>query len=146
MPRQTMRVLVDMFKEHRDEHLATARHFVFSELSDHNVKDGLAGLPEDKRQLVRDLSWYYDNLGALVVHNIIDIEPVSGYLGGSLAEVWQKMQPLVEAERKKREEAGFIDPDRPQAYFQMLYERVQRCPPAEARSRIRLRWRGKLLP
>lgn len=142
----SIRLLVDMFKEHRDEHLAAARHFVFSELSDYDVKDGLASLPEDKRQLVRDLSWYYDNIGALVVHNVVDIEPVSGYLGGALTEVWQKMCPLVEAERNKRAAAGFIDPDRPQAYFEILYERVQHCPPSTARTRGRRRLARKPSP
>ena len=142
----SMRVLVDMFKEHRDEHLAMARHFVFSELADYDVEDGLASLPEDKRQLVRDLSWYYDNIGALVAHNVVDIEPVSGYLGGALTEVWHKMRPLVDAERNKRAAAGFIDPNRPEAYFEILYERVQRCPPSTARERGRRRLARKPLP
>lgn len=102
----SLRVVVDLFKEHRDDRLARARLLVATELSNYDLSEGLSGLPEEERQLVRDLIWFYDNLGALVVHDIVDIEPIAGYLGGSVVAVWEKMSPVIKVEREKRRSAG----------------------------------------
>ncbi|MEU1519946.1 hypothetical protein ABZ490_48885 [Streptomyces sp. NPDC005811] len=96
-------VAVDLFREHRSVRLAQARTFVHEELPGCDLGLGLEGLPEEGRDLVRELAWYYDNLGALVAHGVVDIDPVSGYLGGSVISVWEHMEPLVRAERARRE-------------------------------------------
>jgi hypothetical protein len=131
-------VLVDLFAEHRSKRLAQARTYVDQELQQHDLTRGLAGLPERERALIRDLAWYYDNLGVLVAHGHIDVEPVSGYLGAAAASVWQHMEPLIRAERSLR--ARSSDPDRWQVYFENLVRLIEECPPAEARRRQR-RWR-----
>ncbi|QQM38060.1 hypothetical protein [Streptomyces liliifuscus] len=78
----TLPVLVDLFREHRSVRLAGARQFVHERLPGCDLSAGLDGVPEAERELVRELAWFYDNLGALVAHGVVDIEPVSGYLGG----------------------------------------------------------------
>jgi hypothetical protein len=93
---------------------------------------GLSGLPEEGPDLVRDLGWFYDNLGAMVTHGVIDLSPVSGYLGGSVVSSWEAIRPLVLAERAKRR--SFNDPDRWQIYFENLYYLIQVLPPEQARS------------
>jgi hypothetical protein len=125
-------VLVDLFREHRGHRLAQARDFVFHELPGCDVSRGLAGLPEDERELVRDLAWFYDNLGALVAHEIVDVEPVAGYLGGSVIAVWERLAPLVSVERGRR--GNSADPLRWQAYFENLYVLVQERPLGSFRS------------
>jgi hypothetical protein len=135
----SMPVLVDLFREHRSARLAAAREFVHVELPKHDVSAGLIGLPEDERILVRDLAWYYDNLGALVAHGVVDIAPVSGYLGGAVLKVWEDLHPLVEAERGKRVDRG-ADPQRWQIYFENLYHLVKAEPPQRARAKQKL-WR-----
>src|SRR6266511_3661000 len=82
-------VLVDLFREHRSDYLAKARSLVIYQLSDSDLSSGLAGLPEDQRRQVRDLIWFYDNLGAFVIHKIVDAPLVAGYLGGSVIDVWE---------------------------------------------------------
>jgi hypothetical protein len=37
------------------------------------------------------------------------IEPVSGYLRGSVLDLWPKYFPLVQAERRKREASGTVE-------------------------------------
>ena len=106
----TMPVLIDLFREHRSRQLADAREFVYFDLANYDLSLGLDALPEDKQNLVRSLAWFYDNLGALVAHGVIDIAPVSGYLGQSVLAYWERLQPLIEAERKKRQDSH--DPDR----------------------------------
>src|SRR5690242_15577140 len=86
----TMPVLIDLFREHRSPQLAEARQFVFSELPNYDLSRGLDGLPEDRKAYVRDLAWFYDNLGTLVAHGVIDIAPVSGYLGQSVLVYWER--------------------------------------------------------
>lgn len=87
--------VVDLFREHRTVRLARARAFAHKELPACDLSLGLAGLPDEGRDLVRELAWYFDNLGALVTHGVVEIERVSGYLGGSVVSVWEHMKPLV---------------------------------------------------
>jgi hypothetical protein len=127
----TVPVLVDLFREHRSDRLAEARRFVNTELANHDLSRGLEGLPHHERLLIRDLAWFYDNLGALVAHNIVDIHPVSGYLGGAAVNTWTKMEPLILAERENR--VG-LDPSRWQMYFEnlcKLIEEIHRQLPAQ---------------
>lgn len=137
----SLSTLVELFKEHRSRELADARHFVCSRLPSMDVSKGLAALDEKDQQLVRTLGWYYDNLGVLVAHGVVPIDPVAGYLGGSVIECWQRMKPLVQAERAKREQMS--DPTRWQEYFENLYLLVEKDGPAKARSSAPL-WRKKL--
>ncbi|CAM5549207.1 DUF4760 domain-containing protein [Streptomyces microflavus] len=136
----TLPVLVDLFREHRSERLAQARQVVHERLPAHDLSAGLAGLPERDRDLVRELAWFYDNLGALVAHGVVDIEPVSGYLGGSVISVWESMRPLVQAERDKRAQNAMPDPNRWQEYFENLYHLVRETPADRARAATHL-WR-----
>jgi hypothetical protein len=110
----------------------------YRELADHDLEKGLDGLPAEGRELVRELGCFYDNMGALVAHGIVDIELVAGYLGGSIVPVWEAMRPLVEAERAAR--TVHYDATRWQAYFENLYVLVKEQTPGNVRSRQK-RWR-----
>lgn len=136
----TLPVLVDLFREHRTVRLAHARRIVNRRLPTYDLSGGLEGLPDEERDLVRELAWYYDNLGALVTHGVVDIEPVSGYLGGSVITCWEIMEPLVRAERAKRARNGLPDPNRWQEYFENLYHLVRETPAERARASTR-HWR-----
>ncbi|MBP2183900.1 DUF4760 domain-containing protein [Amycolatopsis magusensis] len=129
-------LLVDLFREHRGEYLAQVRHLVVHDLSASALSNGLAGLPADQRRQVRDLVWFYDNLGAFVVHKIVDAQLVVGYLGGSVVDVWKKLLPLIEADRVSRKTAGRTDHEAWLEYFQYLYE--------AAESELARRSKGKL--
>ena len=128
-------VLVDLFAEHRSDRLAEARTFVRKELRHYDLTRGLAGIPQPQREQVRDLGWYYDNLGTLVAHGHVDVEPVSGYLGDAIVGVWQEMEPLIHAERAFR--GHTTDPQRWQVYFENLVRLVEECPPDQARQKQR---------
>ncbi|MGA5503665.1 DUF4760 domain-containing protein [Streptomyces umbrinus] len=136
----TLSVLVDLFREHRSVRLAQAPQVVHERLPACDLSAGLAGLSENDRDLVRELAWFYDNLGALVTHGVVDIEPVSGYLGGPVISVWEGMQPLVQAERAKRAQNAMPDPNRWQEYFENLYHLVRETPSDQARAATHL-WR-----
>jgi len=128
--------LISLFGEHRAARLADARYYVIHELPNLDLSKGLSALPADKAEMVRELAWFYDNLGALVAHGVVDIKPVSGYLGVSVVLAWEAMQPLIVAERAKRQKS--IDPERWQLYFENLHLLVKKNPPAKARASSRL--------
>ncbi|MFE0174303.1 hypothetical protein ACFWZ2_18475 [Streptomyces sp. NPDC059002] len=136
----TLPVVVDLFREHRSVRLARARQVVFEQLPTWDLSNGMEALPETERNLIRELAWYYDNLGALITHGVVDIEPVSGYLGGSVISVWEQMEPLVRVERAKRAQHALPDPNRWQEYFENLYHLVREMPPSQARAQTDL-WR-----
>jgi hypothetical protein len=131
-------VLVDLFREHRGPRLWEARDWAFRHIQDFDLSRGLDGLPERELSLVREIAWYYDNLGALVAHGVVDVDPVAGYLGGSVIEMWERMAPLVEAERQRRSKSA--DPGRWQVYFENLYLLVREQGPETFRVRS-ARWR-----
>lgn len=56
--------------------------------------------------------------GAMVAHQIVDLKPISRYLGGSVLDMWTALQQLVVAERYRRRVAS--DPSRWQRYFEYL--------------------------
>ncbi len=70
--------VVGLFQEHRGAELARARHIVANELVGRDLSDGLAAVPEEYRQHVLNLCWFYDNIGALVAHGVVPLAPVSG--------------------------------------------------------------------
>jgi len=135
----TLPVLVELFREHRSDYLAEARWFVHQELPGRDVSAGLHSLSPEELKLVRDLAWFYDNLGALVAHGIVDIEPVSGYLGGSVISTWESMAPLIAAHRARRSAIGRDDGAEWQGYYENLYYLIKQNPPGAVRKRLE-RW------
>ncbi|MFT9663692.1 hypothetical protein ACM0CQ_15760 [Mycobacteroides abscessus subsp. abscessus] len=132
------KVLVDMFKEHRSNELAEARRFVHNDIDPetHPIDEGFKAFG-DMESRVRDLAWFYDNLGVLVHHGTVSLNPVSGYLGGSVSDTWKKLEPYILAERQRPDRIKSVHPERWQIYFELLDQRIRLNPPAEAiRSRI----------
>lgn len=112
-------VLIDLFTEHRGDHLAQAREFVFNELPNRSTPNGLKDLTLDERKFVRDLLFFYGNVGILVAHGVIDVDPVCAYLGGSVQTVWAKVEKqIIEPERSRRKQSPDITAW--QAYFENL--------------------------
>lgn len=139
-------VLIGLFTEHRGHHLASARQIVFNDAASWQCDLGMAGVPEGQRDAVRDLMWFYDNLGALVVHGVVNIKPVSAYLGASVLGLWDHLKPIIEAERMRRRQGGLPDADRWQGYFELLHQMASVHDPSKYRrlpitTRVRLRTR-----
>jgi len=124
-----------MFKEHRHPALADTRAYL------HRIGELEATLGFDAFGDRRDdvqLAWYYDNLGALVAHDVIDVDPVAGYLGGAMTDIWRILEPFVATERMRR--SASPDAGRWQQYFENLVVLVRETGPDSARKRQR-RWR-----
>ena len=132
----TLPVLVDLFREHRGPRLAEARAVVRQLQEDQvDLKGGLSSLPRHEREMVRELAWFYDNVGVLVAHKVVLADPIIGYLGGSVVAVWETLEPLIAEERRAR--SGLPDALPWQEYFEMLYKLAKGESPAMARERAR---------
>lgn len=113
-------VLVDLFREHRQKRLRDAGRFIFNDLDKFDLSKGLDGLPDRERDMVLDLAFYYDNLGALIIYDVVSPEPVISYLGGSARLIYTKLKPIIDVEREKRRNLELPDADRWQSYFRNL--------------------------
>lgn len=131
-----MGVLLQLFERHQHE-LAPAREYVYHavrRIPTQQLRErGLEAIDEDRREEVTKLAWFYDHVGALVAHGVVDVEPVSGYMGDTIIRNWQILEPLITAERNKR--TASTDRLRWQRYFENLYQLVLHCPPEQARGR-----------
>jgi hypothetical protein len=45
---------------------------------------------------------YFEGLGILVKRKLIDIDLVYDFLGSDINMIWEKLKPIIEGERKKR--------------------------------------------
>jgi len=106
--------LVELFREYRSQPLASARRNVRDHIKEWAPENGVEGLPDD----VRYLLWFFDNLGVLVAHGVVESGPVIGWLGGSAVSMWDLLQPFILAERTNRPRG--LDPNRYQEYFENL--------------------------
>ena len=119
--------LVELFREYRNDRLSSTRRQIWWSADQWEPGDGLDGIPGNERQKVRELLWFLDNLGALVTHDIVAIGPVSGYLGGSALNMWERLEPFILSERQKLENPEW------QLYFQNLAALIRETPPSRAR-------------
>jgi hypothetical protein len=126
--------LVELFREYRSQPLASARRDVRDHVKEWEPAKGVEGLPQD----VKGLLWFFDNLGVLVAHGVVESGPVIGWLGGSAVVVWDLLEPFIVAERASRSRG--LDPNRYQEYFENLVMLIRKTPPEEARGLDKL-WR-----
>jgi hypothetical protein len=133
-----MQVLVQVFEKHQSR-LSAARTYVFMTVrlipTDELHTRGIEAIDPKWRDEVVHLAWFYDHVGLLVSHGVVDLEPISGYMGDTVIRNWRILEPLIMAERRRRRDG--IDDLRWQRYFENLYQLILDCPPSQARGRQR---------
>jgi hypothetical protein len=90
---------VDLTREYRLEPLRKARVVVRS-LPEHTSGMRLVDLPGEQRDAAIMVSHYLDNLGALVVHDLLTPDAARTFLGSSVVQMWKILGPYVYAERQ----------------------------------------------
>jgi hypothetical protein len=99
-------VVIGLFREFRT--MSPARYRLGPELAKFDADVPLRDLPESTRVDAFDLAHFLDNLGFLVESDFVKVELVQGFMGGSVVDLWEKLGPHIEAERRRREEAVTI--------------------------------------
>jgi hypothetical protein len=90
---------VDLTREYRLEPLRKAR-VVVRKLPVHTPGKRLIDLDEDRRDAAIAVSHYLDNLGALVVHNLLTPDAARTFLGSSAIQMWKILGPYIYCERE----------------------------------------------
>jgi len=118
---------IELFREFRA--MRESRHLALSQLPSTPVP--MNQLPRD----VIDLAHLLDNIGMLVAEDLVSAELVAGYMGNSVIALWDKLGPSIEADRKRRRDAG--ESDAYQEYFEYLARRMEEVDPTKVRAKLK---------
>ena len=130
---QSLTVIKDIFGQRHDPEFVAAMAAVRSPefATDIDPAGGVSGLPDGARAAAERLIVFYDDLGKLVAHGIIDEDLVIGAYGAGARWAWDALAPFIVAQRVLNETNYNI-------YFQDLALRTARNPPAAVHARLRL--------
>jgi hypothetical protein len=78
-----------------------------------------------------------DNIGMLVVEELVRPELIAGFIGTSVVDLWVRLRPSIEAERQIRRNRG--ESDAYQLYFEHLAVTMRQVDPAKVRAKLK-RW------
>lgn len=128
-------VVLDTFKETRVPAWFEAQEYVLNELAkDHKPDCGYRGLPEQARSRATVVGTFYDDLGKLVAHGMIEQNLVIGSYGTNIVRLWDALAPYVYTERRKHGLNFWI-------YFEDLAARTAATHPSVVYADLRLRSR-----
>lgn len=114
----TLPVLIDLMRDFRTDPVLNAGRAWIRSTPGTGRPDPATGYQHLPVEVVQ-LSWFFDHLGVLVHRGIVKHEPVAEYIGGSILQAWELLQPYIETERKRTEGWNHY-----QVYFQILAKRV----------------------
>lgn len=94
-------VVLDAFQASHAPGWIPAEEYVLTRLeTEHEPDRGYRALPENAREHAAALGLFYDDLGKLVAHHVVEKELVIGAYGGTIVRVWDALAPYVYAERR----------------------------------------------
>ncbi|MFF5303503.1 hypothetical protein ACFY5F_29520 [Streptomyces sp. NPDC013161] len=112
-------VIADLFRETRSSDFLTSVEFIRDRLATaHPGNPAYRELPEDARGHIRRVGLFYDDIGKLVAHGVVDESLILGAYGGAVPRMWELVAPYVLTERQKYGTT-------PMAYFEDLAARAQ---------------------
>jgi hypothetical protein len=96
-------MLASLLREHAKPSFSKTRYYILhQELSDSDPSRGMEGISVDHRSGVIELVGFYDLIGIMRAHKLIDRRIVDNYLGGAAISVYTQMKPYISTERTKR--------------------------------------------
>lgn len=127
-------VVLDAFAEARTAEWFVARDWILNNLPSSTIlpEHGVSRQPEDARWNMRRVGFFYDNLGVFVANRIVPEDLIIGFFGVGLMEVWQRMEPYIRAEARRRNM-------RYMCYFEDLVVRTAERTPAAVYEQLKLR-------
>jgi hypothetical protein len=126
-------VALDIFRESRESEWFRARDWVVTRLAaEHGPEHGVSGLPEQARERVRRVVFYYDNLGVFVAFKVIGQDLAVAFHGVGLTEAWAVLEPYIRREREIRAMRYAV-------FYEDLVRRSRARPPNEVYGRLKLR-------
>jgi hypothetical protein len=94
-------VVLETFKESRSRDWFEAQEYILTKLAQEYPADcGYCGLPAPIRDKVNVIGLFFDDLGKLVAHRVIDERLALGSYGPPIAFMWDALAPYVYEERQ----------------------------------------------
>jgi hypothetical protein len=116
---------IDLFREYRNSEMTNARRIVRSQIPDASATR-IEDLPAWVAQAVISVSHYFDNLGVLVDHDLLEAELAAGFLGDTVTEMWGLLSPIIRSERQLGSFPHY------QRYFESLARHMKEIGPQRA--------------
>ncbi|WP_435863905.1 DUF4760 domain-containing protein [Streptomyces phaeochromogenes] len=128
-------VVLDAFRESRSVEWLAAEEYILTALTnDHATDCGCRGLPVPARTYADTIGLFYDDLGKLVAHGVIDQNLVIGAYGTNIVRLWDAVAPYVYADRRRHGRRYW-------SYFEDLAARTATTPPSAVYANLNLRSR-----
>ena len=102
-----------------------AFHTIF--WADFHDLDSALATTGGERQVWSYVFYFYDQVGALLRRNLIDLDLVDDLLGNSTRQLWEKVAPVVREARERSEDPRLYE------HFEFLYDEMTRRPERGAR-------------
>ncbi|MBB5938973.1 DUF4760 domain-containing protein [Streptomyces zagrosensis] len=116
-------VILEAFKMHHNPAYLEAEKYLLHELAqEHSADCGCTGLPEPARTHALTIGMYFDDLGKLVAHDVIDQNLIVGSYGvEGIVCMWDALAPYVYQQRRTHDNHFWI-------YFENLAARTAATP------------------
>jgi hypothetical protein len=126
-------IIIEMFKETRTVDFLRAVEYIRSELAaQHAPTDGYRHLPVEPRDHIRRVGQFYDDIGKLVAHGVVDERLVLGSYSVNVQRMWEALAPYVYNERARH---GTLT----MTYFEDLAARARLTPGPAIHAELGLR-------
>lgn len=97
-------VIIDMFQETRSPEFLRSVEYIRSELAAaHPPGDGYRHLPPEPKEHIRRVGMFYDDVGRLVAHGVVDERLVLGAYHRNVQRMWEALSPYVYNERDRHD-------------------------------------------
>ncbi|MFE4581046.1 DUF4760 domain-containing protein [Streptomyces chartreusis] len=132
-------VVVELFRETRQPEFSRAIEYISLDLArEHSPDSGYRRLPEEPLRHVRLVSLFYDDVGKLVAHGVVDERLIIGSYGPNIVNMWEVLAPYFYRERELTTKA--------MVYFEDLAHRARVRPQARVHSELGLETSPPLRP
>ncbi|MEV0178429.1 hypothetical protein AB0I54_03850 [Streptomyces sp. NPDC050625] len=124
-------VVVELFRETRQPDFSRAIEYIKSDLArEHSPEFGYRRLPDEPLRHVRRVSLFYDDVGKLVAHGVVDERLIIGSYGPNIINMWNVLAPYIYRERELTTKAMI--------YFEDLAHRARVRPQIRVHAELRL--------
>ncbi|MFF3453672.1 hypothetical protein ACFYXH_04930 [Streptomyces sp. NPDC002730] len=124
-------IVIQLFRETREPDFSQAIEYVARRLAtEHPPDNGYRYLPDEAKRPIRRISLFYDDVGKLVAHGVVDEQIVIGSYGWNIVAMWDVLAPYIYRERELSSKAML--------YFEDLAARAKARPMAIVHAQIGL--------
>lgn len=124
-------IVIQLFRETREPEFSKAIEYISTRLTaEHPSDQGYRALPSEVKRDIRRVSLFYDDVGKLVAHGVVEESLIIGSYGLNIVNMWDVLAPYIYKERILTAKAML--------YFEDLAARAKARPMESVHSRLRL--------